>query len=152
MKFKRLVLVPVLVVAIACLSSISCITGGGGDDDNDDSAKPNFVADTVSGPTRQCSPADPNATSITYYSYVKNIGGSGKISMTISSGTEATAQYDVTAGTRYVFQATVPCVKQGNTTFYYSARFPGTPGYTDSRSEPGYHHTGAPSNMQLNPK
>jgi hypothetical protein len=83
---------------------------------------------------------------------VKNIGGSGKISMTISSGESATGQYDVTAGTRYVFQATVPCVKQSNTTFYYSAKFPGTPGYTDNRSEPGYHHTGAPNHMQLNPK
>lgn len=151
MKFKRLGRVLVLAMAVTCLASFSCAKGGG-DGDDDNSKTPNFVADTVTGPIRQCSPADPNATSITYYSYVKNIGGSGKISMTISSGDEATAQYDVTTGTSYVFQATVPCVKQSNATFFYSARFPGTPGYTDQRSEPHYHHTGAPKNMQLTPK
>jgi hypothetical protein len=153
MKCKHLSLVLVLVVAIACLASFSCVKGGGDDNNNDDSAKPNFVADTVTGSIRQCTPADPNATSITYYSYVKNIGGKGKISMTLgATGNTATAQFDVTAGTRYVFQATVSCVKQSNTTFTYSAQFPGTPGYLDTRTEPGYHHTGAPHDIQLNPK
>jgi hypothetical protein len=151
MKCKRLGLTVVLVVALACLASFSCIKGGGGDGDgNDDSAKPNFVK--VAEGTRSCNPADPNATNITYYSYVKNIGGKGKISMTISSGESATAQYDVTAGTSYIFQATVSCVKQSNTTFTYSAKFPGTANYTDTRTEPGYHHIGAPKNMRLDPK
>ncbi len=58
----------------------------------------------------------------------------------------------MTAGTSYVFQATVPCVKQSNATFTYSAKFPGTAGYTDTRTEPGYHHTGAPFGMQFTVK
>ncbi len=75
MKCKRFGLVLVLVVAIACLASFSCIKGGGGDgDDNDDSAKPNFVQ-SGSGTAKLYTPSESNATSITYYSYVKNIGG-----------------------------------------------------------------------------
>jgi len=151
MKFKRLGMVLVLVVAIVCLASFSCVKGGGEGDD-DDSKTPNFVQETAWDLTVQYTPSNSNATSITYYSYVKNIGGSGKISMTISSGDSATKEFNVTAGTRYVFQATVPVVKSSTTTFYYSAKFPGTPGYTDNRTEEGYHHTGAPSNMQLTPK
>lgn len=151
MKLKRLGLVLVLAMAIVCLASFSCVKGGGeGDDDN--SKTPNFVQDTASGLTVQYTPSSGNATSIRYYSYVKNNGGSGKISMTISSGDSATAQFDVTAGTSYVFQATVPVVKSSTTTFFYSARFPGTPGYTDNRTEVGYHHTGAPYNLQMNPR
>ena len=132
-----------IVLVMVCLASFSCITSGEADEDNNETKTPNFVKDTVTGSETLYTPSNSNATSITYYSYVKNIGGSGKISMTIGAeGNTATAQFDVTAGTSYVFQATVPVVKQSNTTFTYSAKFPGTPGYTDTRTEPGYHHTG----------
>jgi hypothetical protein len=148
MKFKHLG----LVLAMVCLASFSCVTGGGGDDNND-SKKPDFVQDTAMSPTVQYVPSSSNATSITYYSYVKNNGGSGKISMTIGAeGSSATMEFNVTAGTRYVFQATVPVEKSATSSFTYLAKFPGTPGYTDTRSEPGYHHTGAPHNMQLTPR
>jgi hypothetical protein len=153
MKFKRLGMVLVWALAMACLASFSCVKGGTDGDGNDDSQKPNFVADTVTGSQTLYTPSAANATSITYYSYVKNIGGTGKISMTIgATGNTATAQYDVTAGTSYVFQATVTVVKQSNTTYTYSVQFPGTPGYLDTRTETGYHHTGAPQNLLLTPK
>lgn len=152
MKFKHLGMVLLLAMAIVCLASFSCVTGGGEGDD-EDAKIPDFVQDTATGLTVQYIPSSSNATSITYFSYVKNIGGKGKISMTLgATGNTATAQFDVTAGTNYVFQATVPVEKSATFSYTYLAKFPGTPGYTDTRSEPGYHHTGAPQNMQLTPK
>jgi hypothetical protein len=149
MKNKLLVLA--LILGLACLVSFSCVTSGEADEDNKDTANPNFVKETCSGCTQEENIG--NVTGIRFYSYVKNNGGSGRISMTIASGSNsATKQFDVTAGASYVFRATVPVEKSSTTTFTYSAKFPGSPGYTDTRTKTGYHVTGAPFDMQLNAK
>ena len=88
-----------------------------------------------------------------FISYVKNIGGSGKIGMSISSTKGAAAkEFTVTANTSYVFSADVPAEAKSSASFTYSAKFPGSAGYTDSRTKNGYDCTGAPSNLQLNPR
>jgi hypothetical protein len=152
MKHKTLAFV--LLLVLACLASPSCVTSSGDGDNNDGGNKPDFVQDTCSGCAKEeYLPSSSNATSIIFYSYVKNNGGAGKISMTIGAeGNTATAQFDVTAGTSYVFQATVPVEKSSTSSFTYSAKFPGSPGYTDTHSISGYHHTGAPSDLQLKVK
>jgi hypothetical protein len=140
-----------LLLSLACLVSLSCVTSGETDGNNNDQKTPSFIKDTCTG----CPPQENigSVTGIRFYSYVKNTGGSGKISMTIASGNNsATKQFDVTAGTRYVFRASVPVEKSSTTTFTYSAKFPGSPGYTDTRSVTGYHVTGAPFDLQLNAK
>jgi hypothetical protein len=149
MKGKHLGMAAVL--ALACLVSLTCVTSGETDGNNNDQKKPSFIKDTCSGCIQQENIG--NVTGIRFYSYVKNTGGSGKISMTIASGNNsATKQFDVTAGTSYVFQASVPVEKSSTTTFTYSAQFPGSPGYTDTRSVTGYHVTGAPFDLQMNVK
>ena len=62
-----------------------------------------------------------------FISYVKNIGGSGKIGMNISS-TKGTAakEFTVTANTSYVFSADVPAVAKSTASFTYLAKFPGS--------------------------
>jgi len=140
----------VLIVLIASLIAVSCKTSGDVDDP-DDSKLPNFAVDSCPG----C-PTQENIGSVTglrFFSYVKNNGGDGKISMTIGAGTNTTTkEFSVKAGIRYVFQASVPVEKSSTTTFTYLAKFPGTPGYTDSHTVTGYHVTGAPFDLQLNPK
>ncbi|TFG80191.1 MAG: hypothetical protein E4H23_03345 [Chrysiogenales bacterium] len=146
MKLKHLGIVLVMV----CLTSFSCVTSSE-TDDNNDSNPPNFVKDACSGCTSEENIG--NVTGIRFFSYVKNNGGSGKISMTIGAGDKsATKQFDVTAGTRYVFHASVPVEKSSTATFTYSAKFPGSPGYTDTHTISGYHHMGAPFDLQMNPK
>jgi hypothetical protein len=149
MKFIRLFLLVVLLMA--CLIASKCANSNDDPNDPDPSNPPNFVQDTCSG----C-PVEENIGNVTgfiFYSYVKNNGGAGKISMTIDPGNGSTTmQFDVTAGTRYRFQATIPVVKSTTTTFTYSAKFPGSPGYTDTRTKTGYHVTGAPTNLRLDPR
>jgi hypothetical protein len=149
MKFKHLLLLMVLLMA--GLIAISCVTTSGENGGNDETNLPNFANDPCGG----C-PVQENIGSVTgirFFSYVKNIGGSGKISMTIGSGTNtATQQFDVTAGTSYAFQASVPVEASAQSSFTYSALFPGTAGYTDSRTINGYRVNGAPFNLQMNPR
>jgi len=149
MKCKQLFFVSVLFMA--SLIAISCVTSGGDGDDNDVIDPPSFTSDTCGG----C-PVQENIGSVTgirFFSYVKNIGGSGKISMTIGSGTNtATQQFDVTAGTSYAFQASVPVEASATSSFTYQALFPGPTGYTDSRAINGFRVTGAPFNLQMNPR
>jgi|GEM_PF-3461767 len=146
MKLKHLGIVLVMV----CLASFSCVTSGEADN-NDDSNPPNFIKDTCSG----C-PSEENignVTGIRFFSYVKNTGGSGKISMSIGAGDKsASKEFNVTAGTSYVFQASVPVEKSSTTSFTYQAKFPGSSGYTDTHAVSGYHVTGAPFDLQMNPK
>jgi hypothetical protein len=151
MKSMRICLV--LVLAIALLQASSCFKKGE-NGDGDDSEKPNFIQDTCSGcPNQENIPASGSVTGMRFYSYVKNIGGSGKIGMSIGAGNgNASKEFDVTAGTRYVFHCTVSVEKSDTITFSYSAKFPGTPGYTDTRTIPGYHVTGGPSDLQLDPR
>ncbi|MBU4404089.1 MAG: hypothetical protein L6428_12585 [Candidatus Aminicenantes bacterium] len=146
MKLKHLGIVLVMV----CLASFSCVTSSE-TDDNNDSNPPNFVSDPCAG----CKAEENigNVTGIRFFSYVKNTGGSGKISMTIGAGDKnASKEFNVTAGTSYVFQASVPVEKSSTTTFTYQAKFPGSSGYTDTHAVSGYHVTGAPFDLQMNPK
>lgn len=149
MKFIRLFLL--LVLLMTCLIASTCVNSNDDPNDPDPNNPPNFVADACAG----C-PAQENigsVTGITFFSYVKNIGGAGKISMTIGAGSEnATQQFDVTAGTSYIFKASVNVEKLSSASFTYSAKFPGKPGYTDTHNVTGYHHTGAPFNLQMTPK
>jgi hypothetical protein len=149
MKFKHLFLA--LVLLMAGLIAISCVSTSGDNGDGDETNPPNFVSDPCGG----C-PADQNIGSVTgiiFFSYVKNNGGAGTISMTIGAGNNSTSQqFNVTAGTSYVFQASVPVEVSGSTSFDYQAQFPGTPGYTDTHSKTGFHVTGAPFDLQMNPK
>ncbi|MCX6556525.1 MAG: hypothetical protein NTW95_03690 [Candidatus Aminicenantes bacterium] len=146
MKLKHLFWASVLLMA--GLIAISCATSGGDDGDGDGTNPPNFVADSCGG----C-PAEEyiGVTAIRFFSYVKNDGGDGTISMTIgTSSGSATQQFTVTAGTKYTFQSTVPVEVSASTTFTYQAQFAG--GYTDSHTISGYHVTGAPYNLQMNPR
>ena len=146
MKLKHLFLAA--VVLMAGLIAVSCATssnGGGGGGGTD---QPNFVADSCGG----C-PAEEyiGVTAIRFFSYVKNDGGDGTISMTIgNSSGSATQQFTVTAGTKYTFQSTVPVEVSASTTFTYQAQFAG--GYIDSHTISGYHVTGAPYNLQMTPR
>jgi hypothetical protein len=148
MRFKHLFLASVLLMAglIASSCATSSNNGGGGGG----TGIANFSADTCAG----CPPEEyVGLTAIRFFSYVKNNGDDGTVSMTIGAGNNtATQQFTVTAGTKYTFQATVPVEVSASTTFTYLAQFPGTPGYTDSHTINGYHVTGAPYNLQMTPR
>ena len=146
MKLKHFYLVLLMVSLIA----MSCKTGGE-NGENDETNPPNFVSDPCPG----CK-AEENIGSVTairFFSYVKNNGGTGVISMTIDAGNgSATQQFNVTAGTSYIFQASVPVEVSSTTSFTYLAQFQGSPGFTDSHNKSGFHVTGAPFDLQMNPK
>jgi hypothetical protein len=149
MKFIRLFLL--LVLLMTCLIASTCANSNDDPNDPDPNNPPNFVADACAGCPAQENIG--NVTGITFFSYVKNIGGAGKISMTIGvGGDNATQQFNVTAGTSYVFKASVNVEKSATTTFTYSAKFPGTANYTDAHTVNGYHHVGAPYNLQMTSK
>ncbi len=144
MKTMRLFWVAVL--ALCVLSAFSCL--GGGDDDNNgnDSEDPNFIESACAG----CPLEEVLANGFRFFSYVKNIGGSGKIGMTISTSKgSATKEFNVSANTSYVFSCDVPAEAKSSAGFTYIAKFPGKAGYTDARTKAGYDCTGAPTNMQL---
>lgn len=140
-----------LILAVALLGGSTCLEksddggGGGGADD------PNFIQEGCPGCVTDEQLSSGGAVSgYRFYSYVKNIGGTGKISMTISAGSNsATSVFDVTAGTSYVFTASVSVEASGTSSFTYMARFPGTAGYTDSHTVNGYRVTGGPANLTL---
>ncbi|HSQ36099.1 MAG TPA: hypothetical protein VLQ89_08925, partial [Candidatus Binatia bacterium] len=146
MKFLRFY--PVLLLLLAGLIFASCVTVGDGDGEGDDSNPPNFVNETCGGcPTEEYIGS---VTAIRFFSYVKNIGGSGKISMTIGTGgASATQEFDVTAGTSYVFTASVPVEASASSSFTYQALFPGTAGYTDAHTVNGFRVTGSPYDLQM---
>jgi len=154
MKFKRLGTVLLAVLAVACLASISCVSNGETGDDNDDANKPNFVQETCPGCVRdEQVTASGKVTGYRFYSYVKNIGGAGKIGMTIGVGSSSASQeFTVTAGTSYTFRASVTVQAKSTAQFTYQAKFPGTAGYTDTHPINGYDFTGGPSDLQLNPR
>jgi len=58
----------------------------------------------------------------------------------------------VKAGTSYVFQASVPVAASASSSFTYQAYFSGNPGYTDTHAVSGFHTTGSPFDLQMNPK
>ena len=119
--------------------------------DGDENNPPNFVHDPCGG----C-PAEEyigSVTGIRFFSYVKNIGGDGDITMNIASSTGSTSKkFSVKAGTSYVFQASVPVAASASTSFTYQAQFSGTPGYTDTHAISGFRTTGSPFDMQMNMK
>ncbi len=143
----------VMVLAVSLLHASSC----GKSDENgngDDSDNPNFIQETCSGCVRD-EPFIINGkvTGYRFYSYVKNIGGTGKIGMSIGVGSNtASKEFAVTADTSYVFTATVTVEEKSTASFTYMANFPGTAGYTDSHTITGYDCTGGPSDLQLNPR
>jgi hypothetical protein len=126
----------------------------GENDDNDESDKPNFVNDPCPGcKAEEYIYQGATVSGIRFFSYVKNNGGDGIVSMTIGAGdNNTTMQFTVKAGTRYVFQASVPVAAAGTSTFTYLARFPGTPGFTDTHLITGFNYTGAPYDLQMNLK
>jgi hypothetical protein len=149
MKFKRLFFT--LVLLMAGLIAISCVSTSGDNGDGDETNPPNFVSDPCGGCKTQENIG--SVTGIRFFSYVKNDGGDGTISMTIGAGNNSTTQqFNVKAGTSYVFQASVPVEASSTTSFTYVAQFPGTPGYADSHDVSGFHVTGAPFDLQMNPK
>lgn len=144
MKSLRIFLV--MVLAIALLGASTCAKNDDNNGGNDADA-PNFIRESCSG----CPQETVLSNGFRFFSYVKNIGGTGKIGMTISSSKgSATKEFSVTANTSYVFSADVPAQVKSSASFTYMAKFPGTAGYTDSRTKNGYDCTGAPSNMELN--
>jgi hypothetical protein len=144
MKSMRIWLVMVLAVAILGASTCSKNNDNG---DGDDADLPNFVQEACPG----CAQESVLTSGFRFFSYVKNIGGSGKIGMSISSTKGTAAQeFTVTANTSYVFSADVPAQAKSSASFTYMAKFPGSAGYTDSRTKNGYDCTGAPANLQLN--
>jgi hypothetical protein len=148
MKSKNLFLVTLLLMA--SLITISCKIGGGNGGD-DESNPPNVASDPCGG----CKTEENigNVTGIRFFSYVKNIGGDGDITMTIASNSGSTSQkFNLKAGTSYVFQASVPVEASASNSFTYQAQFPGTPGYTDTHAISGYRTTGSPFDLQMNPK
>jgi hypothetical protein len=135
----------VMVLAVAILGASTC-SKNNGDSNGDDADLPNFVQESCSG----CEHETVLTNGFRFISYVKNIGGSGKIGMNISSTKGSAAkEFTVTANTSYVFSADVPCVAKSTVSFTYLAKFPGKAGYTDSRTKDGYDCTGGPSNLQL---
>jgi len=135
-----------MVLAATILGGSSCAKNNG-NGNGDDSADPNFIQETCSG----CAQESVLANGFRFFTYVKNIGGSGKIGMTISSSKgSATKEFAVTANTSYVFSADVPAQAKSSASFTYMVKFPGKAGYTDSRTKNGYDCTGAPSNIELN--
>ena len=135
-----------MVLAITLLGASTCAKN---DDNNggDDADHPNFVQEYLPG----CPQETVLANGFRFFSYVKNIGGTGKIGMTISSSKgSATKEFTVTANTSYVFSTDVPAQALSSASFTYYGEIPGKAGYTDSRTKNGYDCTGAPSNMELN--
>ncbi len=144
MKSMRIWLVMFLAIAILGASTCAKNDDNGGGDDAD---LPNFVQETCAG----CVQESVLASGFRFFSYVKNIGGSGKIGMSISSTKgSASKEFTVTANTSYVFSADVPAQTKSSASFTYMAKFPGKAGYTDSRTKNGFDCTGAPANLQLN--
>ncbi len=137
-----------MILAVTILGGSSC-NKNGDNGNGDDADLPSFVQETCPG----CAQESVLANGFRFFSYVKNIGGSGKIGMSISSskGT-ATKEFTVTANTSYVFSADVPAEAKSSASFTYSAKFPGSAGYTDSRTKNGFDCTGAPASLQLNPR
>jgi hypothetical protein len=149
MKSRNFFLAAMLIMAV--VMALSCKIGGGDGDDGDADNPPNFVSDPCAG----CKTEEyiGSVTGIRFFSYVKNIGGAGKISMTIGTGSgSATQEFTVTANTSYVFQASVQVEASASSSFTYQALFPGTPGYTDTHAISGYHVSGGPYDLQMNPK
>lgn len=145
-KMKSMRIFLVMVLAIALLGASTCAKNS---DDNggDDADDPNFIQESCPG----CPQETALANGFRFFSYVKNIGGSGKIGMTISNSKgNATKEFSVTANTSYVFSADVPAQAKSSSSFTYMAKFPGKAGYTDSRTKNGYDCTGAPANMVMN--
>jgi len=143
----------VMVLAVALLVAGSCVKSGE-NDNGDDSDNPNFIQEACSGCLKdeQIISAG-KVTGYRFYSYVKNIGGAGKIGMTIGVGSSsASKEFTVAAGTSYTFRATVAVQAKGSASFTYQAKFPGTAGYTDTHPISGYDFTGGPSDLQLNPR
>jgi hypothetical protein len=149
MKCKHFFLASVLL--LSGLIAISCVTATGDNGGGDENNPPNFISDPCAGcPKEEYISGN---TAIRFFSYVKNNGGAGKISMTIGAGSgSATQQFTVTAGTSYVFQASVPVQASAASSFTYQAQFPGTAGYTDSHTITGFRTTGSPYDLQMNPK
>jgi len=143
MKTIRFLLIA--VIALGILNASSCL-GGGDDNNGNDSEEPNFIESASGG-----SPLETVlANGFRFHSYVKNIGGSGKIGMTITNSKGSAAkEFNVTANTSYVFSCDVPAEAKSSAGFTYIAKFPGKAGYTDARTKPGYDCTGAPTNMQF---
>jgi len=132
----------VMVLAAAILSAGTCVKKS--DDNGNDADLPNFIHESCPG----CPQETVLANGIRFISYVKNIGGSGKIGMTISNSKgSATKEFSVTANTSYVFSADVPAQAKSSASFTYLAKFPGQAGYIDSRTKDGYDCTGAPANL-----
>lgn len=152
MKSKRIGFV--LLLAIALMGTVSCVSNSNDNDGDDDADKPNFVQETCSGcPQDEQIKSGGTVTGYRFYSYVKNIGAAGKIGMTISAGSgSASKEFNVAANTSYVFTATVTVQAQSSASFTYMAKFPGDAGYTDTHSISGYKCTGGPSDLQLNPR
>ncbi len=138
----------VMVLAVAILGASTCSKNNDNDNgDGDDADLPNFVQEACPG----CTQESVLANGFRFFSYEKKIGGSGKIGMSISS-TKGTAakEFTVTANTSYVFSADVPAQAKSSASFTYMAKFPGSAGYTNTRTKNGYDCTGAPANLQLN--
>lgn len=151
MKSLRILLVMVLAVTLLGASTCFKKSDNGNGDDSD---LPNFVKDACSGCVADEQIKSGGAvTGYRFYSYVKNIGGSGTIGMSISAGPgSATKEFSVTANTSYVFTATVTVKAKSSASFTYLAKFPGEAGYTDTHTVNGFDCTGGPSNLQLNPR
>jgi hypothetical protein len=151
MKWMRIWLVMVLAVTLLGASTCFKKSDNGDADDADD---PDFIQETCSGCVKdEQITSGGTVTGYRFYSYVKNIGGTGKIGMTISAGSgTASKEFAVTANTVYVFTATVTVQAKSSASFTYMARFPGKADYTDSHAINGYDCTGGPSDLQLNPR
>ncbi len=147
MKTMRIFLVALLALGI--LGASTCMENKGDDDDNNNTEEPNFVESACVG----CTLETALANGFRFFSYVKNIGGGGKIGMTITTSKgSATKEFTVTANTTYVFSCDVPAEAKSGAAFTYIVKFPGKAGYTDARTKAGYDCTGAPSNMQMQQK
>jgi hypothetical protein len=145
-KMKSMRIFLVMVLAIALLGASTCAKNNDSDG-GDDADLPNFIQESCPG----CPQETVKSNGFRFISHVKNIGGSGKIGMTISSSKgSATKEFTVTANTSYDFSADVPAQAKSSASFTYMAKFPGKAGYTDARTKNGFDCTGAPSNMELN--
>lgn len=145
-KMKTMRFFLVVVLALGILNTSSCLGKGDDDDNGNDSEDPNFVQSACAG----CPQEEALANGFRFFSYVKNVGGSGKIGMTISNSKgSATKEFNVVANTTYVFSADVPAVAKSSASFTYIVRFPGKAGYTDTRTKAGFDCTGAPTNLRL---
>lgn len=147
MKTMRILLVSLL--ALGMLSASSCMGNKDDDDNGNPTEEPNFVESACAG----CTQETVLANGFRFISYVKNIGGSGKIGMSISTNKgSATKEFTVTANTVYQFSCDIPAEAKSGSSFTYIVKFPGKAGYTDARTKTGYDCTGAPSNLQMQQK